>query len=89
VPVLLVGGISQFSLPGQIQPIKKFATEPFVDGLDLAAAGFTRVAPKVTGRPSYAPTDLPKLYIYGYLNRVSTAKTTLHPAYASDARKNT
>jgi hypothetical protein len=28
--VLLVGGISQFSFPGQIQPIKKFATEPFV-----------------------------------------------------------
>ena len=29
--------------------------DAFVDGLDLAAAGFGRVAPKVTGRPAYAP----------------------------------
>ena len=28
--------------------------EAFVDGLDLTAAGFARVAPKVTGRPGYA-----------------------------------
>jgi hypothetical protein len=43
--------------------------DAFVDGLDLAGAGFGRVAPKVTGRPAYAPGDLLKLYIYGYLNR--------------------
>src|SRR6201998_4288943 len=48
--------------------------DAFVDGLDLAAAGFARVAPKVTGRPSYAPTDLLKLYIYGYLNRVRSSR---------------
>ena len=41
--------------------------DAFVDGLDLAAAGFGRVEPKVTGRPAYAPADLLKLYIYGYL----------------------
>src|SRR5271169_3282020 len=29
--------------------------EAFVDGLDLAAAGFARVQPKETGRPGYAP----------------------------------
>ncbi len=28
--------------------------DAFVDGLDLAAAGFTRVAPNSTGRPGYA-----------------------------------
>jgi hypothetical protein len=44
--------------------------DAFVDGLDLAAAGFARVEPKATGRPGYAPADLLKLYIYGYLNRV-------------------
>jgi hypothetical protein len=44
--------------------------DAFVDGLDLKAAGFERVAPKATGRPGYAPGDLLKLYIYGYLNRV-------------------
>jgi len=32
--------------------------EAFVDGLDLAAAGFGRVQLKETGRPGYAPTDL-------------------------------
>ncbi len=42
--------------------------DAFVDALDLAAAGFKRVTPKVTGRPGYAPGDLLKLYIYGYLN---------------------
>jgi transposase len=40
--------------------------EAFVDGLDLVAAGFARVAPKDTGRPGYDPADLLKLYIYGY-----------------------
>jgi transposase len=42
----------------------------FVEELDLAAARFVRAEPKSTGRPGYAPTDLLKLYIYGYLNRV-------------------
>jgi len=48
--------------------------DAFVDGLDLAAAGFGRIAPKVTGRPAYAPADLLKLYIYGYLNRVRSSR---------------
>jgi transposase len=48
--------------------------DAFVDGLDLAAAGFKRVTPKVTGRPGYAPADLLKLYIYGYLNRVRSSR---------------
>src|ERR1700744_3674738 len=48
--------------------------EAFVDGLDLTTAGFIRVAPKRTGRPGYAPTDLLKLYIYGYLNRVRSSR---------------
>jgi len=48
--------------------------DAFVEGLDLAAAGFARVAPKATGRPGYAPGDLLKLYIYGYLNRVRSSR---------------
>ena len=48
--------------------------DAFVDELDLAAAGFVRVAPKATGRPGYAPGDLLKLYIYGYLNRVRSSR---------------
>jgi len=31
--------------------------DAFVDGLDLAAAGFGRVAPKVTARPAYGGGD--------------------------------
>jgi len=48
--------------------------DPFIEGLDLAAAGFARVEAKATGRPGYAPGDLLKLYIYGYLNRVRSSR---------------
>lgn len=48
--------------------------DAFVDGLDLTAAGFARVAPQATGRPGYAPKDLLKLYVYGYLNRVRSSR---------------
>jgi transposase len=48
--------------------------EAFVDGLDLAAAEFARVQSKETGRPGYAPADLLKLYIYGYLNRLRSSR---------------
>ena len=40
-------------------------------------AGFARVAPKATGRPGYGPTDLVKLYIYGYLNQVQSSRATI------------
>src|SRR4051794_148195 len=48
--------------------------EAFVNGLNLTAAGFIRVTAKRTGRPGYAPTDLLKLYIYGYLNRIRSSR---------------
>ncbi len=46
----------------------------FVDQLDLGGLGFDRVAPQATGRPSYHPSVLLKLYIYGYLNRVQSSR---------------
>jgi transposase len=46
----------------------------FVDELDLGGLGFDRVDPKATGRPGYHPSDLLKLYIYGYLNRVQSSR---------------
>ncbi len=46
----------------------------FVDELDLGGLGFGRVAPRATGRPGYHPSDLLKLYIYGYLNRVQSSR---------------
>ncbi len=44
--------------------------EAFAEGLDLGDLGFSGVDPQATGRPSYHPSVLLKLYIYGYLNRV-------------------
>ena len=41
--------------------------DAFVDHLDLAVLGFDGVCPKKTGRPSYHPSVLLTLYIYGYL----------------------
>ena len=46
----------------------------FVDELDLAELRFDGVDPEVTGRPSYHPSVLLKLYIYGYLNRVQSSR---------------
>ncbi len=48
--------------------------DAFVDTLDLKAAGFARVEAKATGRPGYAPGDLLKLYIYGYLHRIQSSR---------------
>jgi transposase len=52
----------------------------FVDELDLSGLGFGGVAPEATGRPSYHPSILLKLYIYGYLNRVQSSRRLEHEA---------
>jgi transposase len=46
----------------------------FVEELNLDELGFDGVAPEDTGRPSYHPSLLLKLYIYGYLNRVQSSR---------------
>jgi transposase len=48
--------------------------DAFVDALDLAGLGFGGVEPAATGRPSYHPSLLLKLYTYGYLNRVQSSR---------------
>src|ERR671926_1859087 len=48
--------------------------DAFVDALALADLGFDGVVPEATGRPSYHPAVLLKLYIYGYLNRVQSSR---------------
>ena len=47
--------------------------DAFVDELDLGELGFA-VASAATGRPAYHPGTLLKLYVYGYLNRVSSSR---------------
>jgi transposase len=48
--------------------------DAFIDGLDLRALGFSKVAAEATGRPPYKPGDLLKLYVYGYLNQVRSSR---------------
>ena len=47
----------------------------FVDELQLHKLGFEGAEPAATGRPSYHPAVLLKIYIYGYLNRVQSEST--------------
>ena len=46
----------------------------FVDQLELRGLGFSGVEPAETGRPSYHPAVLLKLYVCGYLNRVQSSR---------------
>jgi transposase len=48
--------------------------EVFIDELDLGALGFEGVCPAATGRPSYHPSTMLKIYLYGYLNRVQSSR---------------
>src|SRR5258705_1375786 len=57
---------------GEDNPVR--VIDVFVDELDLSELGFSGVDPEVTGRPSYHPSVLLKLYIYGYLNRVQSSR---------------
>jgi len=57
---------------GRDDPVR--VIDAFVDGLDLADLGFCKVAAEEMGRPPYAPGDLLKLYIYGYLHRVRASR---------------
>jgi transposase len=57
---------------GEDNPVR--VVEVFIDELDLAALGFAGVVPEATGRPSYHPATLLKIYLYGYLNRIASSR---------------
>ena len=63
---------------GEDNPVR--VIDVFVEELDLADLGFGGVDPEATGRPSYHPSALLKLYIYGYLNRVQSSRRLEHEA---------
>jgi transposase len=46
----------------------------FVDELDLRMLGFESLEPALTGRPSYRPEVMLKIYIYEYLNRIQSSR---------------
>jgi len=57
---------------GNDNPVR--IVDAFVEQLDLRELGFAGIEPKATGRPSYHPAILLKLYIYGYLNRIPSSR---------------
>ena len=57
---------------GRDDPVR--VIDAFVDTLDLADLGFSKVAAEEMGRPPYAPGALLKLYVYGYLHRVRASR---------------
>src|ERR1051326_6887793 len=57
---------------GENNPVR--VIDVFVDTLELAEMSFEGAEPAATGRPSYHPSVLLKLYIYGYLNRVQSSR---------------
>src|SRR5476651_2281157 len=57
---------------GEDNPVR--VIDVFVDELDLAELGFSGIEPEAADRPSYHPSVLLKLYIYGYLNRVQSSR---------------
>src|SRR5678816_3462954 len=48
--------------------------DAFVEELDLQNLGFAGAEPAATGRPSYHPAVLLKIYLYGYLNRIQSSR---------------
>jgi len=48
--------------------------DAFVDSLNLEKLGFKHAVPSELGRPSYDPSDLLKLYVYGYLNQLRSSR---------------
>ena len=48
--------------------------DAWVESLDLKALGFDKAQANPMGRPPYAPADLLKLYLCGYLNAVRSSR---------------
>jgi transposase len=57
---------------GEDNPVR--VVDAFVDELEVQRLGFDGAKPAATGRPSYHPGVLLKIYIYGYLNRVQSSR---------------
>jgi transposase len=52
------------------------AIDGFVEALDLAKLGFRHADRRAAGagQPPYAPSDLLKLYLYGYINQIRSSR---------------
>lgn len=57
---------------GKDNPVR--VIDAFVNQIDMDKLGFKRAQPNDTGRSSYDPRDLLKLYIYGYFNKIRSSR---------------
>src|ERR1700737_4071310 len=58
---------------GPDNPVR--AIDSFVCALDLAKLGFRHADRRVgVGQPPYDPSDLLKLYLYGYINQIRSSR---------------
>jgi len=48
--------------------------DAYIDSLDLAGLEFGKPEPNDAGRPMYAPRDMLKPYVYGYMNRIRSSR---------------
>jgi transposase len=55
--------------------------DAFVESLKMEKLAFKHSLPSDTGRPSYDPSDLLKLYVYGYLNQVRSSRKLERECY--------
>lgn len=57
---------------GKDDPVRLM--DRFVDKLDLGELNFVRATPNIEGRPGFDPSDLLKLYIYGYFYGIRSSR---------------
>lgn len=57
---------------GEDNPVR--VIDAFIDSLDLTAMKFRKSKPAGTGCPAYNPSDMLKLYVYGYYNRIRSSR---------------
>jgi transposase len=55
--------------------------DAYVENLDMNEFDFTHSTTKETGRKPYNPSDLLRLYIYGYLNRIRSSRCLEQSTY--------
>jgi len=46
----------------------------YVNSLNMVELGFTYSEPKETGRKPYDPSDMLKLYLYGYMKKIRSSR---------------
>jgi transposase len=64
-----------FSLEGSVPDESLVRViDRFIEIQNFSALGFCNVVPAETGRPSYPPKSLAKLYVYGYENGIRSSR---------------